>query len=117
MPGAAKRRLKQGVTLARKLLATQRELKRVGEDAAAHQARSEQLEAELSRANELLDIVHKQPHSVLVTELRENERALRKAREEFSARIVVAERLERENIELQRVQNAMSADLERLLDS
>ena len=117
MPGAAKRRLKQGVTLARKLIAAQRELKRVTDEAISCQAKVARLESELSRANELLDSVRKQPHAVLVAELRETERALRTARDELAVRTAVVEGLERKNLELHRVHNAMSADLEKLLDS
>jgi chromosome segregation ATPase len=117
IPGTAKRRLKQGVMLARKLLAAQRELKRSQEDAATLRQKVTELEDELNQSNGLLTNVRTQPHQVLVEDLRQRDRSAKELRTKLNDMTTKASRLEAENVELLQVQNAMSSDLERLLDS
>lgn len=116
IPGTAKRRLKQGVMLARKLLAAQRELQRSKDDVSGLENKVAELEEELNRSNELLTNVRTQPQQVLVEDLRQRDKSTKELRRQLNDLTSKAARLEAENVELLQVQNAMSADLERLLD-
>ncbi|XP_008427496.1 progesterone-induced-blocking factor 1 isoform X3 [Poecilia reticulata] len=116
VPTTAKRRLKQSVHLARRVLQLERQNTSLRRDLDRHQNQTGQMSQELSAANQLLQQTQ-QPYSFLIETVREKDAAIRVLRERVSSLEDDVSSLRKERNALQQVKNDMSADLERLLNN
>lgn len=115
-PHSARRRLKQSVAMARKLLATQKELNAKTVACAAWEKKHAQLATELERANELIGKAQ-QPYNYLIEGLRTREKMLDTHKDRIASLEAEVKKLRGEKMALLQIKNAMSADLESLLDN
>ncbi|XP_014823675.1 PREDICTED: progesterone-induced-blocking factor 1 isoform X3 [Poecilia mexicana] len=116
VPTTAKRRLKQSVHLARRVLQLERQNTSLRRDLDRHQNQTGQMSQELSAANQLLQQTQ-QPYSFLIDTVREKDAAIRALREHVSSLEDDVSSLRKERNALQQVKNDMAADLERLLNN
>ncbi|XP_007545454.1 progesterone-induced-blocking factor 1 isoform X2 [Poecilia formosa] len=116
VPTTAKRRLKQSVHLARRVLQLERQNTLLRRDLDRHQNQTGQMSQELSAANQLLQQTQ-QPYSFLIDTVREKDAAIRALRERVSSLEDDVSSLRKERNALQQVKNDMAADLERLLNN
>ncbi|XP_054885770.1 progesterone-induced-blocking factor 1 [Poeciliopsis prolifica] len=116
VPTTAKRRLKQSVHLARRVLQLERQNTSLRRDLDRHQNQIGQMSQELSAANQLLQQTQ-QPYSFLIETVREKDAAISALREHVSSLEDDVSSLRKERNALQQVKNDMAADLERLLNN
>ncbi|XP_043991669.1 progesterone-induced-blocking factor 1 [Gambusia affinis] len=116
VPTTAKRRLKQSVHLARRVLQLERQNTSLRRDLDRHQNQTGQMSQELSAANQLLQQTQ-QPYSFLIETVREKDAAISALRERVSSLEDDVSSLRKERNALQQVKNDMAADLERLLNN
>ncbi|XP_078737329.1 progesterone-induced-blocking factor 1 isoform X1 [Lampetra fluviatilis] len=115
VPTTAKRRLKQSVHLARRILALEKQNTLLRKDLESHQQQAQAIAKELESANSLLSGVQ-QPHAYLVERLRERDHQLRDLADRAAKLEAQVGDLRKERATLQRTRDHMSADLERLLN-
>ncbi|XP_027862988.1 progesterone-induced-blocking factor 1 isoform X1 [Xiphophorus couchianus] len=116
VPTTAKRRLKQSVHLARRVLQLERQNTSLRRDLDRHQNQTGQMSQELSAANQLLQQTQ-QPYSFLIETVREKDAAISALRERVSSLEDDVSSLRKERNALQQVKNDILADLERLLNN
>ncbi|XP_038149790.1 progesterone-induced-blocking factor 1 [Cyprinodon tularosa] len=116
VPTTAKRRLKQSVHLARRVLQLERQNTSLRRDLDRHQSQTGQMSQELSAANQLLQQTQ-QPYSFLIQTVRERDAQLSALKERLSSLEEEVSSLRKERNALQQVKNDMAADLERLLNN
>lgn len=116
VPSTAKRRLKHGILLARRLLASQKDVHGLRAKLEEAAGREKQLGEELGQANAMLDTTS-QPYHYMVEGMRTRDQLVKDLRHEAEALRGKVAALERERAEFARVKNAMSADLEQLLSN
>ncbi|XP_032409293.1 progesterone-induced-blocking factor 1 [Xiphophorus hellerii] len=116
VPTTAKRRLKQSVHLARRVLQLERQNTSLRRDLDRHQNQTGQMSQELSAANQLLQQTQ-QPYSFLIETVREKDAAISTLRERVSSLEDDVSSLRKERNALQQVKNDILADLERLLNN
>ena len=114
VPSMAKRRLKQSILLARRLLASQKDAHKLASELKKMELRATQLEQELSTANAMLDKTS-QPYRYMIDGMRSRDNVADELRDQVASTARRVEVLEAEKLELLQVKNAMSADLEHLL--
>ncbi|KAM6916115.1 progesterone-induced-blocking factor 1 [Xenentodon cancila] len=115
VPTTAKRRLKQSVHLARRVLQLERQNTSLRRELERHQSQTGQISEELSAANQLLQQTQ-QPYSYLVETVRQRDAQISMLKERVSSLENEASSLRKERSALQQVKNDMAADLERLLN-
>ncbi|KAM4599025.1 progesterone-induced-blocking factor 1 [Fundulus diaphanus] len=116
VPTTAKRRLKQSVHLARRVLQLERQNTSLRRELDRHQSQTGQLSQELSAANQLLQQTQ-QPYSLLIETVRERDAQLGALKGHVSSLEEEVSSLRKERNALQQVKNDMAADLERLLNN
>lgn len=116
VPTTAKRRLKQSVHLARRVLHLERQNTSLRRELERHQSQTGQISKELSTANQLLQQTQ-QPYSFLVETVREKDTQIGALKERVSSLEEELSCLRKERNSLQQVKNDMAADLERLLNN
>ncbi|XP_061600667.1 progesterone-induced-blocking factor 1 [Cololabis saira] len=115
VPTTAKRRLKQSVHLARRVLQLERQNTSLRRELERHQSQTGHISEELSVANQLLQQTQ-QPYSYLVETVRQRDAQISVLQERVSSLENEASSLRKERSALQQVKNDMAADLERLLN-
>ncbi|KAM4729540.1 progesterone-induced-blocking factor 1 [Anableps anableps] len=116
VPTTAKRRLKQSVHLARRVLQLERHNTSLRRELEKHQSQTGQMSKELSAANQLLQQTQ-QPYSFLIETVREKDAEISALKERVSSLDEEVSSLRKERNALQQVKNDMAADLERLLNN
>uniref|UniRef100_A0A3Q2Q1E8 Progesterone immunomodulatory binding factor 1 n=1 Tax=Fundulus heteroclitus TaxID=8078 RepID=A0A3Q2Q1E8_FUNHE len=116
VPTTAKRRLKQSVHLARRVLQLERQNTSLRRELDRQQSQTGQLSQELSAANQLLQQTQ-QPYSLLIETVRERDAQLGALKGHVSSLEEEVSSLRKERNALQQVKNDMAADLERLLNN
>ncbi|XP_029112819.1 progesterone-induced-blocking factor 1 isoform X2 [Scleropages formosus] len=114
VPTTAKRRLKQSVHLARRLLAVEKQNTLLRRDLEKQTAHVEQMAEELKVANELLQQAQ-QPYSYLIDTVRLRDAQIGAQKERISELEDTVRTLKKEMATLHQVKNNMAADLEKLL--
>nr|XP_014350362.1 PREDICTED: progesterone-induced-blocking factor 1 [Latimeria chalumnae] len=115
VPTTAKRRLKQSVHLARRLLQLEKQNSLLRKDLERQKAHTEQISQELERASSLLSQAQ-QPYSYLIETVSQRDSQIQALKERISQLEDEASHLNKEKTALLRVKNQMAADLERLLN-
>ncbi|XP_041867119.1 progesterone-induced-blocking factor 1 [Melanotaenia boesemani] len=115
VPTTAKRRLKQSVHLARRVLQLERQNTSLRRELERHQSQTGQISEELSAANQLLQQTQ-QPYSYLIETVRQRDAQINMLKERVSSLEDDVSSLRKERDSLQHVKNDMAADLERLLN-
>ncbi|XP_029458880.1 progesterone-induced-blocking factor 1 isoform X2 [Rhinatrema bivittatum] len=115
VPTTAKRRLKQSVHLARRLLLLEKQNSLLVKDLEQQKGHSTQLLQELDRANALLNQAQ-QPYRYLIESVRQRDLEIQALNENISQLESNVSHLNKEKTALLRVKNQMAADLERLLN-
>ncbi|XP_036396991.1 progesterone-induced-blocking factor 1 [Megalops cyprinoides] len=115
VPTTAKRRLKQSVHLARRLLQLEKQNTLLRRDLERQTAHTEQISSELEDANRLLQQAQ-QPYSYLIETVRQRDSQIMSLKKQVSQLEEDVRTLKKENAALQQVKNNMASDLERLLN-
>ncbi|XP_033835900.1 progesterone-induced-blocking factor 1 isoform X1 [Periophthalmus magnuspinnatus] len=115
VPTTAKRRLKQSVHLARRVLQLERQNTALRRELDAKGAQAGQVSQELLAANQLLQQTQ-QPYSYLIETVKQREAQISTLKERVALLEDDVNSLRREKSTLQQVKNNMAADLERLLN-
>ncbi|MBN3308178.1 PIBF1 factor, partial [Amia calva] len=115
VPTTAKRRLKQSVHLARRLLQLEKQNTLLRRDLERKSTHVEQVSKELDRANYLINQAQ-QPYSYLIETVRQRDTQILSLKECVSQLEEDVRTLKKEKTALQHVKNNMAADLERLLN-
>ncbi|XP_064165918.1 progesterone-induced-blocking factor 1 isoform X1 [Anguilla rostrata] len=115
VPTTAKRRLKQSVHLARRLLQLEKQNTLLRRDLERQTAHVGQISEELEAANQLLQQAQ-QPYSYLIDTVQQRDGQIAALRKQVGQLEEDVRSLKRENTALQQVKNNMAADLERLLN-
>ncbi|XP_030056476.1 progesterone-induced-blocking factor 1 [Microcaecilia unicolor] len=115
VPTTAKRRLKQSVHLARRLLLLEKQNSLLVKDLEQQKGQTTQLSQELDRANALLNQAQ-QPYRYLIESVRERDTEIQSLNQHISQLESIINNLSKEKMALLRVKNQMAADLERLLN-
>ncbi|XP_068183456.1 progesterone-induced-blocking factor 1 [Antennarius striatus] len=115
VPTTAKRRLKQSVHLARRVLQLERQNTSLRRELDRHKSQSGQIYEELLAANKLLQQTQ-QPHSYLIETVRQRDAEIRVMKERIASLENDLSSLKKERTALQQANNNMGADLERLLN-
>ncbi|KAI1899591.1 hypothetical protein AGOR_G00063370 [Albula goreensis] len=115
VPTTAKRRLKQSVHLARRLLQLEKQNTLLRRDLERQTAHVGQISEELEVANQLLQQAQ-QPYSYLIETVRQRDSQILALKKHVSQLEEDVRTLKRDNTALQQVKNNMAADLERLLN-
>ncbi|KAG9349559.1 hypothetical protein JZ751_028006 [Albula glossodonta] len=115
VPTTAKRRLKQSVHLARRLLQLDKQNTLLRRDLERQTAHVGQISEELEVANQLLQQAQ-QPYSYLIETVRQRDSQILALKKHISQLEEDVRTLKRDNTALQQVKNNMAADLERLLN-
>uniref|UniRef100_A0A8C1G8U2 Progesterone immunomodulatory binding factor 1 n=1 Tax=Cyprinus carpio TaxID=7962 RepID=A0A8C1G8U2_CYPCA len=115
IPTTAKRRLKQSVHLARRVLQLEKQNTLLRRDLERQTAHSSQISEELEAANQLLQQAQ-QPHSYLIETVRQRDTQIQTLKERLTRLEEEVSALQKEKITLLQVKNNMAADLERLLN-
>uniref|UniRef100_UPI00398F69EF progesterone-induced-blocking factor 1 n=1 Tax=Pristiophorus japonicus TaxID=55135 RepID=UPI00398F69EF len=115
VPTTAKRRLKQSVHLARRLLQLEKQNSLLRREQECHKIHDNELSQELANANALLSQVQ-QPYSYLIETVRQRDAQIQTYKEHTSQLENDVCRLNKEKAALLRMKNQMAADLERLLN-
>ncbi|KAM9803964.1 progesterone-induced-blocking factor 1 [Neosynchiropus ocellatus] len=114
VPTTAKRRLKQSVHLARRVLRLERLNTSLARELDTHKSQSGRVSEELLAANQLLEQTQ-QPYSYLIENIRRKDEDVRTLRERVASLEEDVSSLRKERNTLVQVKNNMAADLERLL--
>ncbi|NWW48110.1 PIBF1 factor, partial [Pedionomus torquatus] len=115
VPTTAKRRLKQSVHLARRLLQLEKQNSLLVKDLEHQKEQVTQISQELHRANSLLDQVQ-QPYKYLIETVQQRDSQISLLKEHITQLEKDVSLLNKEKTALLRVKNQMAADLERLLN-
>uniref|UniRef100_A0A672L057 Progesterone immunomodulatory binding factor 1 n=1 Tax=Sinocyclocheilus grahami TaxID=75366 RepID=A0A672L057_SINGR len=117
IPTTAKRRLKQSVHLARRVLQLEKQNTLLRRDLERQTTHSSQISEELDAANQLLQQAQ-QPHSYLIETIRQRDTQIQTSRHLLLNTFCIHfhSALRKEKITLLQVKNNMAADLERLLN-
>ncbi|XP_042723711.1 progesterone-induced-blocking factor 1 isoform X2 [Lagopus leucura] len=115
VPTTAKRRLKQSVHLARRLLQLEKQNSLLVKDLEHQKEQVRQISQELDRANSLLSQVQ-QPYKYLVETVQQRDSQISVQKEHIAELEKDVSLLNKEKTALLRVKNQMAADLERLLN-
>ncbi|XP_041644591.1 progesterone-induced-blocking factor 1 isoform X1 [Cheilinus undulatus] len=115
VPTTAKRRLKQSVHLARRVLQLERENTSLRRELDTHKSQTGQISEELLAANQLLQQTQ-QPYSYLIETVRQKDTQISSLKEHVASLEDNVSSLRKERATLQQVKNNMAADLERLLN-
>ncbi|XP_065534199.1 progesterone-induced-blocking factor 1 isoform X4 [Lathamus discolor] len=115
VPTTAKRRLKQSVHLARRLLQLEKQNSLLVKDLEHQKEQVTQISQELGRANSLLTQVQ-QPHKYLIETVQQRDSQISRQKERITQLEKDVSLLNKEKTALLRVKNQMATDLERLLN-
>ncbi|NXP77412.1 PIBF1 factor, partial [Ramphastos sulfuratus] len=115
VPTTAKRRLKQSVHLARRLLQLEKQNSLLVKDLEHQKEQVTQISQELDRAKSLLSQV-KQPYKYLIETVQQRDSQISLQKERITELEKDTSLLNKEKTALLRVKNQMAADLERLLN-
>ncbi|XP_036828245.1 progesterone-induced-blocking factor 1 isoform X2 [Oncorhynchus mykiss] len=115
VPTTAKRRLRQSVHLARRLLQLEKQNTLLRRDLERRNAHTGQISEELEAANRLLQQAQ-QPYSYLIDTVRQRDTQILSLRERITQLEEDTRSLRKEKTSLQQVKNNMASDLERLLN-
>ncbi|XP_072210718.1 progesterone-induced-blocking factor 1 [Excalfactoria chinensis] len=115
VPTTAKRRLKQSVHLARRLLQLEKQNSLLVKDLEHQKEQVTQISQELDRANSLLSQVQ-QPYKYLIDTVQQRDSQISVQKEHIAELEKDVSLLNKEKTALLRVKNQMAADLERLLN-
>lgn len=115
VPTTAKRRLKQSVHLARRVLELERANTSVRKEFDREKEKAQQLSNELQSTNRLLDDSH-QPYRHLVESIRQRDLQINKLKQQTATLEADLKRTEKERSDLMRSKNQLTLDLERLLN-
>ncbi|CAM5074018.1 unnamed protein product [Natator depressus] len=115
VPTTAKRRLKQSVHLARRLLQLEKQNSLLVKDLEHQKEQVTQISQELHRANSLLNQVQ-QPYKYLIESVQQRDSQVHLQKEHIAQLEKDVSLLNKEKTALLRVKNQMGADLERLLN-
>ncbi|XP_059826429.1 progesterone-induced-blocking factor 1 isoform X2 [Hypanus sabinus] len=115
VPTTAKRRLKQSVHLARRLLQIEKQNSLLRKDLDGHKLRADELSQELANAKSLLGQAQ-QPYSYLIETVQQRDAQIQTYKQQISQLEDEICQLKKEKTALLRLKNQMSADLERLLN-
>ncbi|XP_018423933.1 PREDICTED: progesterone-induced-blocking factor 1 [Nanorana parkeri] len=115
IPTTAKRRLKQSVHLARRLLQLERQNSSLTKDLEQQKEQTGKVSLELDRTNSLLGQVH-QPYQYLIESVRQRDIQIDMLKDQVSKLEKDVSNLNTEKSGLLRVKNQMAADLEKLLN-
>ncbi|XP_068424244.1 progesterone-induced-blocking factor 1 [Clinocottus analis] len=115
VPTTAKRRLKQSVHLARRVLQLERLNTSLTRELERHKSQTGQISEELLAANQLLQQTQ-QPYSYLIETVRQRDTQIIALKECLTSLEDDVSSLRKERTALQQVKNNMAADLERLLN-
>uniref|UniRef100_A0A8C0FI56 Progesterone immunomodulatory binding factor 1 n=1 Tax=Bubo bubo TaxID=30461 RepID=A0A8C0FI56_BUBBB len=115
VPTTAKRRLKQSVHLARRLLQLEKQNSLLVKDLQHQKEQVIQISQELDRANSLLSQVQ-QPYKYLIETVQQRDSQISLQKEHITQLEKDVSLLNKEKTALLRVKNQMAADLERLLN-
>ncbi|XP_073470357.1 progesterone-induced-blocking factor 1 isoform X1 [Aquarana catesbeiana] len=114
IPTTAKRRLKQSVHLARRLLQLERLNSSLTKDLEQQKEQTAKVSLELDRTNSLLGHVH-QPYQYLIESVRQRDTQIDTLKDQLSKLEKDVSHLNTEKSGLLRVKNQMASDLEKLL--
>ncbi|KAG8452256.1 hypothetical protein GDO86_004163 [Hymenochirus boettgeri] len=114
VPTTAKRRLKQSVHLARRLLQTERQNSLFRKDVEKLKANAATISLELERSKSLLNQVQ-QPYQYLIESVRQRDTQIDSLKDQISKLEQDVSNLNKEKVSLLRVKNQMAADMEKLL--
>ncbi|XP_024916527.1 progesterone-induced-blocking factor 1 isoform X2 [Cynoglossus semilaevis] len=114
VPTTARRRLKQSVHLARRVLQLERQNTSLRRELETHKSQAGQVSDELSAASRLLELTQ-QPHSYLIETVRQRDAQISTLKERVSSLEDDVSSLRKERTALQHTKNIMAADLEKLL--
>ncbi|XP_040204420.1 progesterone-induced-blocking factor 1-like [Rana temporaria] len=114
IPTTAKRRLKQSVHLARRLLQLERLNSSLTKDLEQQKEQTAKVSLELDRTNSLLGHVH-QPYQYLIESVRQRDTQIDTVKDQLSKLEKDVGNLNTEKSGLLRVKNQMASDLEKLL--
>ncbi|KAJ1115363.1 hypothetical protein NDU88_003587 [Pleurodeles waltl] len=115
VPTTAKRRLKQSVHLARRLLQLEKQNSLLVKDLEQQRGQAAQISQELDKANSLLNEAQ-QPYRYLIESVRQRDTQISSLNERISQLEKQVSDLNQEKSALLRMKNQMAADLERLLN-
>ncbi|XP_041055305.1 progesterone-induced-blocking factor 1 [Carcharodon carcharias] len=115
VPTTAKRRLKQSVHLARRLLQLEKQNSLLRRDLDCQKIHANELNQELANANALLNQAQ-QPYSYLIETVRQRDAQIQTYKEQLTQLENEVCQLNKEKAALLRMKNQMAADLERLLN-
>uniref|UniRef100_A0A3Q3C607 Progesterone immunomodulatory binding factor 1 n=1 Tax=Haplochromis burtoni TaxID=8153 RepID=A0A3Q3C607_HAPBU len=115
VPTTAKRRLKQSVHLARRVLQLERQNTSLRRELESHKSQTGQISEELLAANQLLEQTQ-QPYSYLIETVRQRDAQISILKERVTSLEGNVSSLRKERTALEQVKNNMAADLERLLN-
>nr|XP_046196485.1 progesterone-induced-blocking factor 1-like [Oncorhynchus gorbuscha] len=115
VPTTAKRRLRQSVHLARRLLQLEKQNTLLRRDLERRNTHTGQISEELEAANRLLQQAQ-QPYSYLIDTVRQRDTQILSLRERITQLEEDTRSLRKEKTSLQQVKNNMASDLERLLN-
>ncbi|KAK6325893.1 hypothetical protein J4Q44_G00052350 [Coregonus suidteri] len=115
VPTTAKRRLKQSVHLARRVLQLEKQNTLLRRDLERRNTHTGQISEELEAANHLLQQAQ-QPYSYLIDTVRQRDTQILSLRERITQLEDDTRSLRKEKTSLQQVKNNMASDLERLLN-
>uniref|UniRef100_A0A8C7N508 Progesterone immunomodulatory binding factor 1 n=1 Tax=Oncorhynchus kisutch TaxID=8019 RepID=A0A8C7N508_ONCKI len=115
VPTTAKRRLRQSVHLARRLLQLEKQNTLLRRDLETRNTHTGQISEELEAANRLLQQAQ-QPYSYLIDTVRQRDTQILSLRERITQLEEDTRSLRKEKTSLQQVKNNMASDLERLLN-
>ncbi|GAA6069689.1 progesterone-induced-blocking factor 1 isoform X2, partial [Tachysurus ichikawai] len=114
VPTTAKRRLKQSVHLARRVLQLEKQNTLLRRDVEKSTTHTGQISQELQAANQLLQQAQ-QPYSYLIETVRQRDTQIQSLNQRLSQLEEEVSALKKERASLLQVKNNMAADLERLL--
>lgn len=115
VPTTAKRRLKQSVHLARRVLQLERQNTSLRRELESHKSQTGQISEQLLAANQLLQQTQ-QPYSYLIETVRQRDAQISILKERVTSLEGNVSSLRKERTALEQVRNNMAADLERLLN-
>ncbi|XP_056148103.1 progesterone-induced-blocking factor 1 [Lampris incognitus] len=115
VPTTAKRRLKQSVHLARRVLQLERLNTSLRRELERYNTQTGQISEELTAANRLLEQTQ-QPYSYLIETVRQRDAQISTLKERIASLEDDISSLRKERTALQQMKNNMAADLERLLN-
>lgn len=115
VPTTAKRRLKQSIHLARRVLQLERQNTSLRRELESHKSQTGQISEELLATNQLLQQTQ-QPYSYLIETVRQKDAQISILKERVTSLEGDVSSLRKERTALEQVKNNMAADLERLLN-